>query len=618
MSEPLKRPSIFRQSSVVILLLRLTIIFSIITMTATSYHYRFSDVPLEAYIAAVIFLANTILGYVDYLGFFNKSRPPLGRASPSGGASMVGFIVDLVAMTLFIYYSGSSDAQQFYVVFLIIVLITATIHSVVSAFLTTLIGVIIYGFITTKTGTVPTTEVLLSGQFLSRISFLFIVATFIGYLAEEAERQRRDKIASEQFWTAEIKNLSEYLKNVFQSVPSGMIVVDNTDRITVFNKKAEEMFGMSAPNVLGQQISNVSRLRDFYRAMAYVSSGQGVDAERPGAAAPQADPVRDRSSQRDDRSDGEKHLYSTGHPNKDILSDAKLNISNGAEIVIDKGVGKPSMAVAVQFSILRNALGKTSGTIGVFQDITRLKQCQVELIQKERMASLGQLTNEMAHDLFSILNLLKDVINNPGNASVPALLDTAKRDIDDFLPVVRNILSFSSPPQPVLKLLSITEVINDAIGLIKYDLDRDGIEIITTEDKVVMMTDPDLLRQALLNLLINARDAIMSVNGRTCPEGCSRRITIEMKKKVDYAEITIADTGRGAPRPVRKTPDGDKNITPSFGQSKELSNGARLFDLSNKFGLGLYVAREIIQSLKGTIEAGTSGFTVKLPYSGPR
>ena len=261
MNEPLKHPSIFRQSPVVVLLLRLTIIFSIVTITLTSYQYRFSDVPLEACIAVVIFLVNTILGYVNYLRLFNKPR-----------ASMVGFIVDIIAMTLFIYYSGSSDVQQFYVVFLIIVLITATIHSVVSAFLTTLIGAIIYGFITIETGTVPMTEVLLSGQFLSRISFLFIVATFIGYLSEEVERQRRDKIASEQFWTAEIKNLTEYLKNVFTSIPNGIIVVDGSDRVTVFNRKAEELFGLNAQNVLGQQISNLSRLRDFYRAMADFSS----------------------------------------------------------------------------------------------------------------------------------------------------------------------------------------------------------------------------------------------------------------------------------------------------------------------------------------------------------
>jgi len=61
MNEPLKHPSIFRQSPVVVLLLRLTIIFSIVTITLTSYQYRFSDVPLESCIAVVIFLVNTIV-----------------------------------------------------------------------------------------------------------------------------------------------------------------------------------------------------------------------------------------------------------------------------------------------------------------------------------------------------------------------------------------------------------------------------------------------------------------------------------------------------------------------------------------------------------------------------
>jgi PAS domain S-box-containing protein len=555
MSESLKRPSIFRQSSVVILLLRLTIIFSIVTITLTSYKYRFSDVPLEACIAVVIFLVNSILGYVNYFRLFNKSRPPLvppGR--DSGGASMVGFIIDIIAMTLFIYYSGSSDAQQFYVVFLIIVLITATIHSVVSAFLTTLIGAIIYGFITTGTGTVPMTEVLLSGQFLSRISFLFIVATFIGYLAEEVERQRRDKVASEQFWMAEIKNLTEYLKNVFTSIPNGIIVVDDSDRVTVFNRKAEEMFGLNAQNVLGQQISNLSRLRDFYRAMADFSS--------------QLSSVREA-----------------------------LPEKSRAEITIDTGINKPVFSVVVQFSLLRNAFGKTTGTIGVFQDVTQIKQCEKDLVQQERLAALGRLTGDVAYDFFGILNGVKNALNRPDEILAPEALNTVKRNINAILIIFRNILSSSARPEPQMKLLSLTDVINETMALIKDDLDQNGIEIIMTEDKIVIRTDPDLLRQALLNLFINAREAIMSVNVRTCPDGCSRRITIEMKKKFDYAEITVADTGKGL-SPERQ---------------------ANLFDISNKLGLGLYVSREIIRSLKGTIEAksqlgyGTT-FIVKLPF----
>jgi len=534
MNEPLKHPSIFRQSPVVVLLLRLTIIFSIVTITLTSYQYRFSDVPLESCIAVVIFLVNTILGYVNYLRLFNKPR-----------ASMVGFIVDIIAMTLFIYYSGSSDVQQFYVVFLIIVLITATIHSVVSAFLTTLIGVIIYGFITIETGTVPMTEVLLSGQFLSRISFLFIVATFIGYLSEEVERQRRDKIASEQFWTAEIKNLTEYLKNVFTSIPNGIIVVDGSDRVTVFNRKAEELFGLNAQNVLGQQISNLSRLRDFYRAMADFSS--------------QLSSVREA-----------------------------LPGKSRAEISIDTGINKPVFSVVVQFSILRNALGKTSGTIGVFQDVTQIKQCEKDLVQQERLAALGRLTGDMAYDFSGALNGLKDILNKPDQILAPEALNTVKRNINDILIILRNILSSSARPEPQLKLLSLTDVINETIALIKDDLDRNGIELIMTEDKIVMMTDPDLLRQAFLNLFINAQEAILPSRGR---------ITIDMKKKFDYAEIIVADTGQGL-SPERQ---------------------ANLFDISNKPGLGLYVSREIIRSLKGTIEAksqpgyGTT-LTVKLPF----
>lgn len=526
------KPLVLPKPSLIVLVLRLTIILSIVAMTLTSHAYRWSDVPAPVYIAMAAFLLNTGFGHLRYFRIFGEAA-----------GSMAGFIIDIAAMTMFIYYSAGQDAQRFYLVFLIIVLITATIHSVISAFITTFIGALIYGLMS-FTGAGPSAGGLFSAYFLTRISFLFIVATFIGYLAEEVERHRREKVASEQLLTTEIKNLTEYLKNVFQSVPGGIIVMDTSEKITVFNKRAEEIFGLNAPAVLGQPVYNIPRLKEFYRAMT--------------------------------------DFYSQPHPGNEQDPERAR-----AEITLDKGINAPQIYIGIRFSILHNAAGKKTGVIGVFQDLTRIKQYERELLQKERLAAVGQLASAMAHDFFNTLGGLKGIVelaaHNPDPKEVADSLDITKRGLNRTLAIVRNLLNFSRRPEPQLEPVPLAGVINESLAMVQHDLDRDGIEVVKyMEDVPVIMSDPNLLGQVLLNLLLNARQAILPAKGK---------ITVHMKNKWEFVEITVSDTGKGINQPEQQ------KIFDPFFTNKAVSPKRE----GGGMGLGLYVSREIIQALRGAI-----------------
>lgn len=550
---PNTRASILRHSAAVILALRLTIIFSLVTMTVTGGQYKLADIPFEIYLALTIFFVNTNLGYFRY---FNLVSPSM--------TAMVGFIVDIVAMTLFIYYSGTSDAHQFYIVFLIIVLITASIRSVWAAFVTTLVGAIIYGFISTAGSPDPFKEVL-AGLFLSRVAFLFIVATFIGYLSEETERHRREKLDSEAALTTEVKNLTEYLRNVFQSVPGGIIVFDTAEKITVFNKRAEEILGLTAQNTLGQPVWRIPRLKDFYNAM--------TEFYLP------------------ERTDGQ-------------AGSAKGKDAARAEFTLETSTGAGQIYIGIRFSVLHNAAGKRSGTIAVFQDLTQIKRYERELLVKERLAAVGQLASAMAHDFFNTLGGLKGIveltINNPTPTQVTETLNITKRSLTSALAIVRNLLNFSRKPQPHLEPVVVSDVVQEALALVKHDLDKDGIEVTKkVEDVAAIISDPNLLQQVFLNLLINARQAILPNKGV---------ITIEVNNRWDFVQIVISDSGKGIGM------DDQTKIFNPFFTTKSASPKKE----GGGLGLGLYVSKEIISSLQGSIvvrsEPGRGAtFIVKLP-----
>lgn len=289
--------------------------------------------------------------------------------------------------------------------------------------------------------------------------------------------------------------------------------------------------------------------------------------------------------------------------------------------------------------------GKSGGIVGTFTDITErkqnermLQQMQGQIIQQEKMASIGQLAAGVAHEInnpmgFITSNLtslgkyaakLDEYIaallqsigacpNHPGTGVLDQLRQKLKVDyiisdvcelVNESLDgasrvqrIVQDLKSFSRVDQVEIRQINLNELLETTINIawneLKYiaTLERDFGEI------PEILCYPQQLNQVFLNLLVNAAQA-MEHQGN---------IIVHTWGDNDKVFISVADTGKGMPEQVRKC------VFEPFFTTKEVGKGT---------GLGLSISADIIRKHGGEItvesQAGVgTTFTVMLPVKSP-
>ena len=278
-------------------------------------------------------------------------------------------------------------------------------------------------------------------------------------------------------------------------------------------------------------------------------------------------------------------------------------------------VGKDGRKIVVEgrWTLLRDAAGQPRSMLVINTDITERKKVEEQLLRAQRMESLGTLAGGIAHDLNNALTpimmsieLLKLQEQDALRLGVLATIENSARRGADM---VRQVLSFSRGVEG-------QRVEVQAGHLLK------GIEKIANEtfvknirvcsdipaDLWVVLGDPTQIHQMLLNLCVNARDAMP--NGGTIKLGASNHLLDEQcaamiagAKPGPYLLIELEDTGTGMPPEVI-----DRIFEPFF-TTKELGKGT---------GLGLSSALAIIKSHQGFIRVSSeldkgSKFQVYLP-----
>jgi len=229
-----------------------------------------------------------------------------------------------------------------------------------------------------------------------------------------------------------------------------------------------------------------------------------------------------------------------------------------------------------------------------------LKQAQYQIMQQEKMASLGLLASGIAHEignpLTSISSLtqvlrrrLKDEINVD-------YLNTIMKNIDRISRIVRELVDFSRPSSYELKLSDINQIVQSAVGIVKYDKRSKDIEFDLSLDPNLPGTVlvADQLLQVFINILFNAVDAM---------QGYGNKISVSTRTEDNHIIIIIKDTGCGIP------PENINKIFEPFYTTKEVGKGT---------GLGLSVSYGIIRNFNGEILVDSevdkgSTFTIRLP-----
>ncbi len=238
----------------------------------------------------------------------------------------------------------------------------------------------------------------------------------------------------------------------------------------------------------------------------------------------------------------------------------------------------------------------------ILDDRRKLEEASRKLMDAEKLASIGRLATALAHEIRNPLTAVK--LNIQKIAHHPALgpteleqLGIAESGIQQVEKLVKDILSYARAPKLEKSSFQIESLVEEALRFVEEPIEEKKIRVAASfADLSPIVVDGDQLKQALLNILLNATEAVG--NGGTIAIETRLRSTAEG----NVAEISIADDGVG----IGETDQ--TSIFDAFFTTKSLGTG-----------LGLTNARKVVELHRGAIEVSSevgrgTKVTVLLPY----
>jgi PAS domain S-box-containing protein len=266
-----------------------------------------------------------------------------------------------------------------------------------------------------------------------------------------------------------------------------------------------------------------------------------------------------------------------------------------------------------RWTLIRDHEENPKSVLSIDSDVTEKKKTEAQLMQAQRMESIGTLAGGIAHDLNNILTpimlaiaVLKTRSDDPQSKKMLETIDmSAKRGSD----IVRQVLSFARGLEGERIELQPKHLLKELETLIKETFPKDiQLEVSIPNDIWAILGDPTQVHQILLNLCVNARDAMpnggnLALKLENCVFDLQYTALHGEAKAGDYVKVSVIDSGVGIPPNLI-----DKIFEPFF-TTKEVHKGT---------GLGLSTVAAIVKSHGGIINVysepgkGTA-FNVYLP-----
>jgi PAS domain S-box-containing protein len=249
---------------------------------------------------------------------------------------------------------------------------------------------------------------------------------------------------------------------------------------------------------------------------------------------------------------------------------------------------------------LTDKKGHIIGTLSSGEDITERKQTEAELIQSEKLASLGQLAASVAHEVnnplsgilvYVTLLLKKYEQKNIQTEGTEKQLLKMKKELERTSGIIKNLLDFSRQSEPNIRPVNFNAVVEAALQLVGHQISLENIKLEKKLDPQLpaVRADFDKMQQVLINIILNANQAMP--DGGTLIIATSAAKGVKIGESVnDAVKIEITDTGVGIAQENL-----DKLFTP-FYTTKAKGKGV---------GLGLPVVQGIIDQHKGKIEVSS-------------
>jgi len=368
-------------------------------------------------------------------------------------------------------------------------------------------------------------------------------------------------ISQRKLMERQLKEAYDFINKIIQSSPNAIMATDMTGSILIWNRAAEETLGYKAAEVIGKM---------------------SIDKIYPEGTA-------------------RKVMQMMRSPDHGGVG--KLKAYPMVYVRQDGTVVEGNLSAA----IIYDANGKEIASVGSFVDLKErlemeraLRRTQEQLLQSEKLAAMGRLTSQIAHELnnplYGIMNtleLLKTEVSPQSKRR--KVLEMALSETVRLSELLRKMLSFSRPDQEEKQAVDLNTVVDEILLLHEKQLQENDIKIKTSfaGELPPIMASKNQLRQVFLNLVANARDAM--------PDGGT--LSVKTHSDKTNVKIEIGDTGVGIKE------EHLKRIFDSFFTTKDSIKGV---------GLGLSVCYGFIKDLGGDIQArsavgaGTT-FTITLP-----
>lgn len=347
--------------------------------------------------------------------------------------------------------------------------------------------------------------------FLNLFAF-FSAALLTSWLAEQASRSESALKHKE----IDFEELERMNGAIIASLSSGLLTVTEDDRIRVFNRFAEQMVGLSQQEVYDRPLFEV--IPEFSRVRAVLAKGGRCEVEA-------------------------------------ILKGERRTVGLSTATLFDKA-------------------GTRIGTIVNFQDLTILKRMEAELKRADRLAAAGKLSAAIAHEirnpLASISGSVQLISQGEGIAEGDRrLLEIVVREADRLNSILQDFLAYTRPQQSMKFRVSVSSLVHDLEALIVCDPRFSKVRLDFVYDPgLTVLLDPELFKQVLWNLFVNAAEALGEGGGaitfraeRRGGEGCAGKSCVV---------ISVADNGSGM------TPEQTARIFDPFFTTKAEGSGLGL------------------------------------------
>lgn len=365
----------------------------------------------------------------------------------------------------------------------------------------------------------------------------------IGHLAKFLNQMTDDLMLSRQ----EISASNEYNENIIKSITDTLFVADSQMNLKTVNPSLLQLLGYPQSELLGKNAGILFGLENDVFQKFYYEMG----------------PLQH---------------YDTFYYRED-------------------GMAVP---VSLSTSIMKDVKDKYLGIVGVARDMREskllqevnraykeLKNAQEQLIRSEKLSLLGQLSAGIAHEMRNPLGIIRAAAYNlKKSIKSPSLpdaehLEIIENEITRMNKIITSILEFSRTPARVKESTNVTQVLDDCLSSIKTEIPLNHVRVMRDyRSNPLLKIDPNRLRLALYNILLNAADAIEKKEGQIL-------LSVFCGENGDI-NILIGDTGRGI------SEEHLSKIFDPFFTTKQNSRG---------IGIGLALTRIIVEAEGGQISA---------------